>query len=169
MRCKSTTDHSRLLSVLTSTDSNLHTEAIEYGRAHDREAISRYVAVMAACKSESFLVLPSGFVVLVDEPWFGAMPDGIIDNMQAGIVEVKCPMVCRIMSFSDCASGKVSNFSLKECGEGLRLNTSHQYHHQVQVQLFMTKARFCHFVVWSPTELHIERILPLVLAYRPFV
>ena len=105
VRCKSTTDHSRLLSVLTPTDSNLDTEAIEYGQAHEREAISLYNAVMSACKCESFLVLPSGFVVLVDEPWLGAMPDGIIDNMQAGIVEVKCPMVCRKMSFSYHASG----------------------------------------------------------------
>ena len=46
------------------------------------------------------------------------------------------------------------------------LNTSHKYYHQVQVQLFVTKARFCDFVVWSPTELHIERIL-LSPSYLP--
>ena len=81
------------------------------------------------------------------------------------VEEVKCPKACRNKSFSECASGKVSNFCLmKECSPGLRLNTSHRYCHQVQVQLFVTKARFCDFVVWSPAELHLQRI-PLSPSY----
>ena len=86
----------------------------------------------------------------------GATPDGIIGS---GIVEVKCPFVCRECSFEEAAATK-HTFCLQKTQKGLRLSTKHQYYHQVQVQLFVTKAEYCDFVVWLPPQLHIERIFP---------
>ena len=101
-------------------------------------------------------VSPSGFIICVEEPWLGATPDGILG---LGIVEVKCPFTCRECSF-EVAATTSSMFCLRKTVNGLRLSPTHKYYHQVQVQLFVTKAEHCDFVVWSPSQVHIERIFP---------
>ena len=112
---------------------------------------------LMSCLGISQTVSPSGFVICVQEPWLGATPDGIVGS---GIIEVKCPFVCRECSFEEAAATK-RTFCLQKTHHGrLRLNTKHQYYHQVQVQLFVTKAEYCDFVVWSPSQVHIEHILP---------
>ena len=109
----------------------------------------------------TFDVLPGcftdgGFVICVAEQWLGATPDGIVGS---GIIEVKCPFVCRECLFEEAAATK-HTFCLQKTQKGLRLSSKHQYYHQVQVQLFVTKVEFCDFVVWSPSQLHIESIFP---------
>ena len=37
---------------------------------------------------------------------------------------------------------------------------SHQYYHQIQGEIIATKSAWCDFVIWCPTDLHIERIFP---------
>ena len=147
-----TTDPARLLARLTSTHLSLHTEAIDYGHAHEGDAVGTYSRLMS-CLGVSQTVSPSGFVICVAEPWLGATPDGMVGS---GIIEVKCPFVCRECSFEEAAATK-RTFCLQKTQKGL---SKHQYYHQVQVQLFVTKAEFCDFVVWSPSQLHIERIFP---------
>ena len=76
-----------------------------------------------------------------------------------GIIEVKCPYVCFECSFEEAAAMK-RTFCSQKTQKGLRLSTKHQYYHQVQVQLFVTKWSIVTFVVWSPSWLHIECIFP---------
>ena len=40
------------------------------------------------------------------------------------------------------------------------LNRKHDYYYQVTGQIALTGGEFCDFVVWTPNELHIQRILP---------
>ena len=42
-----------------------------------------------------------------------------------------------------------------------RLNRSHKYFYQVQMQLFVSKRLYCDFVVWSPEMMCVERIMPI--------
>ena len=103
-----------------------------------------------------YSVCPSGFVVCVEEPWLGAALGGIVGS---GIIEVKCPFVCLECLFKEAAAMK-HKFCLQKTQQRLRLSTKHQYYHQVQMQLFVAKAKYCDFVVWSPSQLHIEHIFP---------
>ena len=149
-----TTDPSRLLSRLTSTQA-LHTEAIDYGHAHEKDALTVYSQLLSSMGSVH-PVSPSGFIICVEEPWLGATPDGILGS---GIVEVKCPFACHECSF-EVAATTSSMFCLRKTVNGLHLSPTHKYYHQVQVQLFVTKAEHCDFVVWSLSQVHIERIFP---------
>ena len=99
----------------------------------------------------------AGLIVRPDFPWLGASPDGIVP-LDNGLVEVKCPFVCRDTSFADAA--KTSTFCLKSTSEGLCLRCKLAYHYQIITQLFVTKAAYCDLVVWSPKDLHVERIFP---------
>ena len=40
------------------------------------------------------------------------------------------------------------------------LKKDHQYYYPVQCQLFISGAKYAHFVVWTPQEIHMETILP---------
>ena len=73
---RSSTDPSRLLSRLTSTKI-LHTEPIEYGRMHEKDALAMYSKVML-CVGQSHEISPSGFIISVEDPWLGATPDAIV-------------------------------------------------------------------------------------------
>jgi hypothetical protein len=138
---QSSTDPSRLLSRLTSTKV-LQTELIEYWRMHEKDALAMYSKVML-CVGKSHEISPSGFIISVEETWLGATPDAIVGS---GIVEVKCPFVCRDRSFEVAAATKPT-FCLKKSGNGLHLSDKYRYYHQVQVQLFVSKATYCDFVV----------------------
>ena len=110
-----TTDPANLLARLTPTHLVLYTEAINYGHAHEGDAVG-----MSSC-----LMSPSGFVTSAAEPWLGATPDGIVGP---GIIEVKCPFVCREYSFEKAAATK-RTFCLQKTQKGLRLSSKHQYYH----------------------------------------
>ena len=97
-----TIDPARLLARLTSTHLSLHTEAVAYGHAHEGDAVGTYSRLMSSL-GVSQTVSPSGFVICVAEPWLGATPDGIVGS---GIIEVKCPFVCRECSFEETAATK---------------------------------------------------------------
>jgi hypothetical protein len=63
--------------------------------------------------------------------------------------------LCACETFREAADG-LRNFCLDELpGDKLEL---HHDHYQCQLQMFVTRRVFCDFVVWSPKEVHIERI-----------
>eukprot|EP00117_Sycon_ciliatum_P005786 scpid99045/ scgid9592/ len=97
--------------------------------------------------------------ISVTEPWFAATPDALVVGAN-GIVEVKCPFLCKDRCFDDVGAEKKSQFCIEKVESAWRLRQGHQYFTQVQMQLFASGADYCDFVVWSPTELHVERIVP---------
>jgi putative phage-type endonuclease len=72
------------------------------------------------------------------ENWLGASPDGIIED---GIVEFKCP------------------YSLRDGGEFKSIFYQEHYYAQIQIQMFVTKTKFCDFVQWHKNDMMIERIV----------
>ena len=130
--CKPTTDPARFLSHLTSTQV-LHTEAIDYGGAHEGDAVGVYSCLMS-CVGISQTVSPSGFIC-AEEPWLGPTLHRIVGS---GIIKVKCLFVCCECLFKEAAATK-RTFCLQNTQHGLRLCIKHRYYHQVQVQLFVLK------------------------------
>ena len=157
LRRRGTTDPSRLVQSLVSPQP-LHTAAIEYGKCNEGLAIEEYLEGRAGNEKTAPKYTPAGLVVNADEPWFGASPDGVLPD-EEGIIEVKCPYVCKDKSFEEEALEK-TNFCLEKKEGRLLLRRNHQYFSLVQMQLYATLAKFCNFVVWSPSELYVERVLP---------
>ena len=88
-----------------------------------------------------------------DYPHIGASPDGIVmcDCCGLGILEIKCPYICRDQSFADAIMND-KTFSTDT------LNTGHAYYYQVQAQIKLSRASYGDFVLWSPHELLTLRI-----------
>ena len=135
------------------------TQATSWGCEHEKDALLAYKTQMAPAH-EGFTVSKCGFFVSVEHPFLGASPDALIQCMCCGqgVVEIKCPLCACETSFREAVNG-VRNFCLDElAGDKLELRRDHGYYYQCQLQMFVTRRTFCDFVVWSPKEMHMERL-----------
>ena len=147
------------------------TAATQFGIQHEPLAITRYSEYREA-KGENITVEKCGLVISLENGFLAASPDGVITepNSEKGLLEVKV-----LPSWSDIPlvqACKNSKYPVKECTEivngkpekVLRLKKSHQYYHQVQLQLYCCQhfAKFVDFVILHVNlgEMHIERIFP---------
>ena len=75
-----------------------------------------------------------GLFVSLDKGYLAASPDGIVGK--DGLVEVKCPIICRDNNIEDLARQDIS-FCLQydETEDKLRLKRNHNYYYQIQGQL----------------------------------
>ena len=101
-----------------------------------------------------------GLFLSKHKPFLGASPDSIVDYdcCGKGVVEVKCPLCAEKSSLEEAA--KRTQFCLDKVDGKFRINRSHSYYYQCQLQLYVTKCLYCDFVVWTTDEVHIERIVP---------
>ena len=93
-------------------------------------------------------------------PWIGGIPDGLIKtpNEGEGILEIKCPYKGKDMKISEMiANFKTFYLYYVKKGE-IGLKKSNDYYYQVQGYMFITKTKWCDFVVWTKTDISISRI-----------
>ncbi|KAH9367161.1 hypothetical protein HPB48_014763 [Haemaphysalis longicornis] len=90
--------------------------------------------------------------------FLGATPGLLVKSSCCGegTVEVKCPWTVRDGQLCDLLREKSSCVS--ECEGSLRLKKSHRYYYQIQVQVFVWKREYSEFVLWTCTEIHVERV-----------
>lgn len=84
----------------------------------------------------------------------GASPDGVVGD--SIVVEVKCPWRMRKSSAGDLCSDKT--FFLIKNDDSFTVNSSHDYYHQIQGQIYLSGRKECHLVVWSPSEVVIAKV-----------
>ena len=135
------------------------TQATSWGCEHEKDGLLAYKTQMMT-SHEDFTISNCGFFVSVEHPFLGASPDALIQCSCCGqgIVEIKCPLCVGETSLQEAADG-VRNFCLEELTTNkLQLCRDHGYYYQCQLQMFVTRRLYCDFVVWSPKEVHIERI-----------
>ena len=127
----------------------LNTVAVQYGRAHEQNAISSYLDYYHS-HGVAMELKQCGLVVDTSLPWLAASPDGIVmDPIHGeGCLEVKCPLSCQTISVEE-ACRKVTAFCLLEKDGVISLSKVHSYFYQIQTQMHVTKCRWCDFVVWS--------------------
>ena len=118
----------------------------EYGLANEKDAVNSYV------RDRNVNVYRCGLVIDPSCPHLGATPDGKIydpsENPPFGLIELKCPLVD---SVNQCQCLKKNNGILQ-------LKSSHQYYYQIMGQMALSGLRWCDFIVWTPNDMHIERI-----------
>ena len=102
--------------------------ATEYGTRNESVALEAYQ------ESTGQIVFETGQFNHPEFDWVAASPDGLIGR--SGIVEVKCPVSKKIKTISE----------------------SPHYYAQVQLQLHCSSREWCDFIVWTPDEMHVERV-----------
>lgn len=100
----------------------------EWGTKHEPIALEAYQ------QDTGQIVFETGQINHPEYDWIAASPDGLIGR--TGIIEIKCP-----------GSKKIKP-----------LSQSPHYAAQIQLQLHCTSREWCDFVVWTPNEMHIERV-----------
>ena len=119
--------------------STYHNQNMQYGIDMEEEARQKYMQVTGN------QVFPCGLLVKPGQCWISASPDGLFfdkDN-QLGVLEIKCPSSCK-----DKKIWAPKYLTYKPCS----LLKSHPYYTQVQIQMYVTGAKFAHFFVYSSKD-----------------
>ena len=135
-----------------------HSKATSYGLKYEKTAIKAYEDHIK-CQHENFILSTCGLIISIGHPELGASPDGLIscDCCGLGCLEVKCPYLLNSdVTLQDFATKR--HTCLISLNGKLVLDRKHCYFYQVQLQMFVTKRKFCDFVIWSRNYLFIERI-----------
>ena len=99
---------------------------------------------------------------LVVDPENPCSLDGLVDIpvIAGGIVEIKCLYKAAKEGLDPASAAEtMRNFFCKAGDTGkLELKRNHDYFHQIQGTMAITKRSWCDFVVWTPAGISIERI-----------
>lgn len=129
--------------------------ATDWGKRKEPVARKAYISAMTA-KHEQFVCRSSGLHISTKKPYLAASPDGLIscECCDDGVLEIKCPYS------AGCVSDVLKQKSgcLESCGDSVQLKRSHMYFYQVQLQLLVCERQWCDFVLWTPSDILIERI-----------
>ena len=101
-----------------------------------------------------------GFFINPLYPFFRASPDGMRHCAchGCGCVEVKCPATKASLTIDE--NCQDPTFCLEKIGDKIKLKTTQQYYKQVQMQIFVTNADFCDFVMWTTKDMFVQRSEP---------
>jgi len=149
----STSCQNTVISILYP-DKMDNTEAIKYWRESEVKALSDLNLFLS---HDSLSVEVCGLFVDLQRGYLAASPDGVVGR--DALVEVKCPLNCRGAQMEDLAR-QDHNFCLEYdvVEDKLRLKRNHNYFYQIQGQLHIANRAKCYFMVWSPTQHHLEII-----------
>ncbi|KAL3971878.1 signal-regulatory protein delta [Sarotherodon galilaeus] len=127
-------------------------KACDWGILHEPKAKQLYTDCTGAAIKERGLFLSNSGLL-------GGSPDGTVSN--ECIIEVmKCPWSARAKTVLEAAESKDFFLQLDEASGSLVLKKNHNYWHQIQGNLYLTGAKSCHFIVWTPCDffiLHVDR------------
>ncbi|GLV42010.1 hypothetical protein CBL_05031 [Carabus blaptoides fortunei] len=131
-----------------------------WGTMHEDVAVKKYQSVVAS-KHASLQIKQVGFVIDNLYPAIGASPDRVVcyECCNSGCVEVKCPYLLRENNVTIKDFANMKNTCLVVIEDKIQLDRKHANYYQVQLQMLTTKIMYCDFVVWSPIEIYIERII----------
>ena len=131
-----------------------------YGLTMEAETIQQYTANQKANGHPDLTVNKCGLFVSLNNHWLPATPDGSVhdptDPDIQGILEIKNPYSARDKTLAEAST--TSGFCLEKRDDKYKLKVRHDYHFQIQCQLYCTERNWCDFVLRTNRDLHIERI-----------
>ena len=136
---------------------------IAWGRQNESVACERYRDFMIRNGHRDLDTHPCGFIIHPTHGWLGASPDTRVVDPSCdlvGIAEFKCPYSKRHQSPVEACSD--SDFYCEIVSGQFKLKRHHQYFHQVQLQLYVSRDmhHFCDFCVYTPVDVAVDRIYP---------
>lgn len=128
--------------------------ALKYGQDMEPTAREAYE------KATGNIVSETGFWTNSKCMWLGGSPDGIVTckSGQKGLLEIKCPYSARTESIDEFMGRKDCYLQFGGLDGLVHLNQSHNYYYQIQGCLHILDYDWCDFVVYTPVDLHVERI-----------
>ena len=122
---------SKIITGFKTTVNFIISKIFRYGKENEKNAIKDLNRFLS---DEVLYVEECGLFVSIDKGYLAASPDGIVGK--DGLVEVKCPIICRDNNIEDLARQDIS-FCLQydETEDKLRLKRNHNYYYQIQGQL----------------------------------
>ncbi|KAL5245944.1 hypothetical protein ACI65C_013352 [Semiaphis heraclei] len=128
-------------------------KSIEWGKTHEIIAIQEFE------KMYSCHVIKTG-ILLHESGFLGASPDGLL--LKNGImycIEVKCPYKFRNENLNSALSNtKDYIVTFDTTKNDFVLNSEHQYYHQIQGQMYMTKVSSAMLIIWTLKSLVVFKI-----------
>ena len=121
-------------------------------------------AVLAYSQLVNVPIQQSGLWVNKKYVHLGVSPDGLIVNSFSGtlngIIEMKCLKALRDKTIAEWITGGIPSDACMSYSDGeLVLKRNHSYYSQVQLQLLITEAQYCDFILYSKVgEPNVERI-----------
>ena len=141
----------------------VETKALRWGHTHEDDARQAYLQSLRQSDGRA-VVSTSGLVVDVTEPRLACSPDGLVHLPESdephGVLEVKCPYseAERGLTPREAAQSLKTFFCRITVDGSLQLKRNHDYYHQVQGLLAITRRPWCDPVVWTPNGMSVERI-----------
>ncbi|XP_037508731.2 uncharacterized protein LOC119385345 [Rhipicephalus sanguineus] len=129
---------------------HFYNEACRYGTAMEATARKDYEGETGRT------VTRIGLVVSKVQSWLCCSPDGLAQDDDVILIEIKCPFRCRDKPIHENATLAVDY--LHVVNEELQLKENHAYYTQVQVSLYVLNLELCHFVVYSPLQLVVVKV-----------
>ena len=153
----------------TKVEALLHSKfrgnvATQYGIDNEQSTRERYVKYQRQNGHPGLAIQSTGLVISQDNPWIAASPDDRVQDPSStppsGLAEYKTPYSVRTTSILEACSRKSFCLELYKSGGIVkpRLKKRHNYHFQVQCQMYCTNRQWCDFVVCTEVDIHIERI-----------
>jgi len=148
---KSTPRTNTVKYILYAEDLTLRSPAMTYGIQYEPMAKEAFELKF------NLNVLPAGLFIDKQYNFLAGSPDGLVGDND--IVEIKCPHSSKDMTpYEGVIAKKIKYLVLNDNGD-LKLNKNHNYHYQVQGQLRVANKNSCYFVVWTPKDMFVERIM----------
>ncbi|XP_025407582.1 uncharacterized protein LOC112681553 [Sipha flava] len=126
------------------------TKEMTYGVEMERLARNKYEELYGVS------VEACGLFTDIEFPFLAASPDSLID--ENCIIEIKCPYVTRE---TNTILEAIENKLLQCCtveNNVVELKKDHKYYFQVIGQLRITNRTICHFVIFTPNWINVQKI-----------
>ena len=148
---------SLIKSICSCHPSSASSEAMAWGRAHEKEALTQVTdyTVKQSTSHLDVVISEAGLCLHPEHPHLAASPDGFISCSCCGngVIEIKCPFRFRGQSVASMLTNPDSFLA-----SDLSLPKAHKYYNQIQHQMFVTGRKYCDFVVWlDPKEICVSR------------
>ena len=150
-----TDDDSKLVELVTvGSSANPNLPAFKYGRENEPRAADQYLSTQRAHHT-NLKVESSGLFVDGIHSFLCASPDRLIscDCCGEGLLEVKCPITIAGQDPKLVPLSFLSDFH----GER-NLRIGHKYYTQMQMQMALSKRKWCDFFVYSTAGHYLQRV-----------
>lgn len=119
-------------------------KAIQWGRSHEKDGIDFLKRTL------NLDIQPTG-IWLSNSGILGASPDGLVGN--DSIVEIKCPYSYRNEILSEKLKNDKKYIIYYNDNNEIVINTNHNYYHQIQGNLHISKRSKCYLCIWTLKEI----------------
>ena len=150
----------------TLSEGNLPPQ-LQWGRTREAVAREAYVQTMQDNGHSGIVVKDCGLSLLAERSYLGASSDGRVYDPTSphpsGVLEIKCPYSIHGELLIKCSIPEIvkkygKKFFMEEINGQLKLQKTSRYFSQVQGEMAILGVPWCDFVVWTLTDIYIERI-----------